>query len=114
MQDDSIHVRSAKLNDSNIMFPEEENTIVARVQIPADELEGVYVSTPVSIGDTGADLKHDMALEYDEEDGLWKKTFRSGKRIHLIVDDDKLAVWAVTKDGRETPALHVPFTWILG
>ncbi|MBP3371881.1 MAG: hypothetical protein J6L88_05075 [Clostridia bacterium] len=113
VQDNSIRVRAAKLNSDNIMLQETENTITAFVDIPAQELEGVYVSTPVSIGDTGNDLKHDMALEYDEQDGTWKKTFRSGKRIHLIVDDDKLAVWAVTKDGRETPALHVPFTWIL-
>lgn len=109
--DPAVQVLSAKLNDDNIMYPNRENTVTAQINLPAEELEGVYLTAPISIGATGFDLKSDMAMTY--LDGKWVKSFQSDERIHLIIDDCRLSLWAVTKDGRESPALDVDFTWLL-
>ena len=66
---------------------------------------------PISIGDTGFELKRDMALEY--QNGCWQKTFKSGKRIHLIIDDQKISIWAVTKENTESRTFQLPVEWIL-
>jgi hypothetical protein len=52
-----------------------------------------------------------MALEY--RNGVWFKKFRSGKRIHLIIDDFKISVWAVTKDQKESRTYCLPIEWKL-
>ncbi len=108
---DEVKVLSARMNEDNILVPQMENTLTAEVNLPAEELEGVYASVPISIGKTGNELKRDMTLVY--EDGVWKKTFQSGERIHLIIDDEKIALWAVAKDGKLSRTYHLPIDWVL-
>lgn len=109
--DKNISVVFAKLNSDNIVVPNCENTLIVKINLPFEETEGVYASVPISIGDTGNDLKRDMALEY--QDGCWVKKFKSGKRIDLIIDDCKIAIWAVSKNKRESCSLKLPINWIL-
>ena len=109
--DPAVRVLRAELNGDNIMRPGCSNVVTAEVNLPPEQLEGVYLTAPVSIGDTGFDLKCDMAMEYSG--GKWVKAFQSDERIHLIIDDCRLSVWAVTKDGAESEALDVDFTWLL-
>ncbi len=108
---DDVKILSAKVNKDNIIIPDTENTVEVQVNLPYDALEGVYASVPISIGETGYELKRDMALEY--RNGVWFKKFRSGKRIHLIIDDCKLSVWAVTKDQKESRTYCLPIEWKL-
>ncbi len=109
--DESVQITSACVNDDNIIYPNTENKIKAKVNIPYDELEGVYVSVPVSIGGTGYNLKRDMALDY--KDGIWYKKFNSGPRMNLIIDDNKLCFWAVTRKNTESKTYKLPINWIL-
>ena len=108
---DEIKVLSATINDNNIIIPCSENVLSVKVNMPFEELEGVYASVPISIGVTGNELKRDMALEY--KDGIWSKKFLSGERIHLIIDDFKLSIWVVTKDKKESRTYHMPIEWLL-
>lgn len=109
--DDEIEIISAKINEDNVIVPETENVLTAIVNIPYEELEGVYASVPISIGNTGHELRRDMALEY--QDGKWMKVFKSGKRIDLIIDDNKISIWAVTKKNRESKTYHLSINWLL-
>lgn len=108
---DKVQVLSARINDNNIIVPDAENELCVKVNVPFEDLEGVYASVPISIGDTGYDLKRDMALEY--KNGVWTKSFKSGQRINLIVDDFKISIWAVTKDKRESKTYYLPIEWLL-
>lgn len=109
--DNNIVITHAQLNADNIMVPEKENEPIANVNIPAKELEGVYASVPISIGNTGYELRRDMALEYT--DGAWRKNFFSGSRMSLIIDDCKIVIWAVTKDKKESASFKLPINWLL-
>ena len=107
-----IRILSARLNDDNVMRQNEENELTACVNLPPEDLEGVYASMPISIGETGDHLKHDMALEW--KDGVWKCRFCSGSRLSLIVDDDKIVLWAVSRKQRESAGFRLPIQWELG
>ena len=109
--DKRIRVLSAKLNSDNIILQNRENNLYVKINMPFEEMEGVYASVPISIGDTGKELKRDMALEY--KDGYWIKKFKSGKRIHLIIDDYKISIWAVSKDKRESNTYRLNINWNL-
>jgi len=109
--DEDIKVISAKINNNNVIVPESENVLSVDLNVPFESLEGVYASVPISIGDTGYELKRDMALEY--KNGVWTKSFISGQRIHLIIDDLKISIWAVTKDKRESKTYYLPIEWML-
>lgn len=101
----------ARVNDDNVIVPTAINTIFAELNIPREEVEGVYASVPISIGHTGEDLRCDMAFEYDS--GIWKKSFPSEERISLIIDDCKVVVWAVSKKNTESGGYTIPIDWIL-
>jgi len=109
--DDEIEILSASVNDNNIITQCSENILSVEVNMPFDKLEGVYASVPISIGDTDNELKRDMVLEY--KDGIWSKKFKSGERIHLIIDDYKISIWAVTKDKKESKSYHLSIEWLL-
>lgn len=109
--DKDIQILSARINDKDIIEPESENTLSVKINIPFEETEGVYASVPISIGNTGINLKRDMALEY--ENGYWIKKFRSGNRLSLIIDDNKISVWAVSKNNTESETFRLPINWRL-
>ena len=109
--DGSVTVTDVRLNSDNIMVPGELNTLTVTVNLPAEQLEGVYATNPITVSKTGFDLKRDMVLEY--RDGVWTKTFNSGIRDGLIIDVEKIVVWAVTKDKRESRAYKLRFDWLL-
>lgn len=109
--DKDIQILSARINDNDIIEPESENILSVKINIPFEETEGVYASVPISIGNTGINLKRDMALEY--ENGYWIKKFRSGNRLSLIIDDDKISVWAVSKNNTESETFRLPINWRL-
>lgn len=111
IMDESICILSAQLNSDNIVLPNCENTLCVKTNLTFEEAEGVYASVPISIGDTGNDLKRDMALEY--HNGYWIKNFQSGKRTGLIIDDNKISIWAVSKDKRESRSFKLPINWIM-
>ena len=109
--DCGVNVLSASVNDNNVIIPNSENVLRAYINIPFEETEGVYASVPISIGNTGNELKRDMVLEFS--DGCWKKTFKSGERLDLIIDDFKITVWAVSKDKKESEAYKLTINWLL-
>ena len=109
--DKDIQILSARINDNDVIEPKSENTLRAKINIPFDETEGVYASVPISIGDTGINLKRDMVLEY--ENGYWVKRFCSGDRLSLIIDDNKISVWAVSKNNTESETFRFPVNWRL-
>ena len=108
---DEIRILSAGINDNNIIVPAAENELYVTINVPFEDLEGVYASVPISIGDTHYELKRDMALDY--QNGAWRKSFKSGQRIHLIIDDCKISIWAVTKNKRESKTYYLPIEWLL-
>lgn len=107
--DKSIVITEGKLNSDNIMLQNDYNIISCKLNVPYEELEGVYASCPISSKDP--DLICDMALEYDN--GIWTKTFKVGSRKDIVIDDDKIVLWAVTKDQRESKSYKFPINWIL-
>lgn len=109
--DKDIQILSARINDNDVIEPKSENTLRVKTNIPFDETEGVYASVPISIGDTGINLKRDMVLEY--ENGYWVKRFCSGDRLSLIIDDNKISVWAVSKNNTESETFRFPVNWRL-
>ncbi len=111
LKSDDIKILSAKINLDNVIIPRSTNILKVKVNLPREELEGVYASVPISIGDTGCELKRDMALEY--KDGEWVKEFKSDERICLIIDDFKVSIWAVSKDKKVSSAYHMPIEWVL-
>ncbi len=109
--DKNIRIVSAKLNSDNIILQDSENVLSVKTSLSFEETEGVYASVPISIGNTGNELKRDMVLEY--HNGCWVKRFQSGKRISLIIDDNKISIWTVSKDKRESPSFKLPINWIM-
>ena len=80
----------------------------ARVNLPPDELEGVYVSTFIGPGSFC-----DHAMEYDQSAGLWSLTLRVGKRAVVILDCNESHVWAVAVDGSVSDAYRIGLEWHL-
>ena len=108
---EDVRICFAQLNDDNIMRPNSDNVLRVQVNLPPDQLEGVYASTPISIGTKGRILRHDMQM--DCERGEWRCKFNPASRLSLIVDDEKLSIWAVTKDHHESHTYVLPFQWLL-
>ncbi len=90
-----------------------EFTLVADVNLPYEDIEGVYCSNPINIDDSKMTLMTDGFLEYDFGKKVWIKRFYMGSRQFLIVDEQYLYVWAVTKDGRTSEARKVELHWKL-
>lgn len=95
----------------------EENhpyTLCASVNLPFEELEGVYASAQISIDEqSGSSLRADQRLEYDEATKLWTRTLKPGSRRLLIIDGRDIHVWAVSKGGSVSDPLRVPCEWRL-
>lgn len=95
----------------------EENhpyVLCASVNLPHDQLEGVYASAQISIdAHSGPSLRSDQRLEYDPETGLWKRALLPGSRRLLIFDGKDIHVWAVAADGVVSEPVRVPAEWHL-
>jgi len=113
VQDESVKVLSAELNGGlNLMLPNRENVLTVRVNMPDAETVGVYASVPISIGTPGNEMRADMALE-SKGNGIWEKRFPSGARLSLIVDDQKIVCWTVSRKMTESAGFVLPFEWLL-
>lgn len=104
--DQSVSVLNVQLNEDNIMNQNDTNIIRCRVNTDRGKLEGVYASVPV-----GGNIRHDVILNY--RDGIWEAGLDYGSRKDLIIDDEKIVVWAVTLDGKESEGFILPFDWAL-
>lgn len=71
----------------------EDFTLVVDVNIPRDELEGVYCSNPINIDDSKMTLMADGFLEYDLKKKVWFKKFYMGSRQFLIVDEQYISIY---------------------
>ncbi|MBQ0105552.1 MAG: hypothetical protein KBT47_05910 [Armatimonadetes bacterium] len=100
--DESVKITEADVNGNNIIYQEKDNILRCRVNLPYEELEGVY-ATSVNASD--------RALEY--RNGEWILEFPSPLRIHYILDENKFNIWAVTKDGRQSPIYPLKIDWVL-
>jgi hypothetical protein len=80
---------------------------------PPDEINGVYVSCPVSIDGFSVGMCRDRALEYDPADMLWKAEFKTGGRQLLIIDDEYLYVWFEDNGGFVSDTERVRLEWKL-
>ena len=100
--DTSIKITEAIINDDNIIYPNEKNIIKCKVNVPYEELEGVY-NCPI--------WGMDCLFEY--KDGFWVYEFDNPTRVNLILEDSKIAVWAVTKDRRESETYYLKINWKL-
>ena len=100
--DTSIKITEAIINDDNIIYPNEKNIIKCKVNVPYEELEGVY-NCPI--------WGMDCLFEY--KDGFWVYEFDNPTRVNLILEDSKIAVWAVTKDRRESETYFLKINWKL-
>lgn len=74
--------------------------------VPASELQGVYVSTGLPA--------EDRLLRYDEAQDVWTTSFRVKSRRSIIMDCQYNYVWAVMKDGRVGEPRRVPLQWRFG
>jgi hypothetical protein len=88
-------------------------TVCAVVNYNPDELEGVYLSAQVCIGQTYNTLKRDEKMVFDPYRRLWTCTLHMGNRHLLIIDGEEIHVWAVTKDGYVSPTRKVKIEWKL-
>lgn len=90
-----------------------EFTLLVDVNLPFEEIEGVYCTNPINIDDSKMTLMTDNRLTYDFSTKLWKKTFRMGTRQFLIIDEEFLSVWAVAKNGEISDRYRVRIEWKL-
>ncbi|MBD5463549.1 MAG: hypothetical protein HDR24_10945 [Lachnospiraceae bacterium] len=88
-------------------------TVCASVNLPPDELEGVYFSAQICIDQTYGTLDADDMMEYDSVQKVWKKVLHMGSRQLLIIDGEAIYVWAVTKDHYVSPAYKLKLEWQL-
>ena len=88
-------------------------TVCAYVNLPEDEIEGVYLSAQIAIDDTGETLKSDECMEYDPVKRLWKKTLHMGNRQYLIIDEEYIYIWAITKDQYMSKQYKIKVEWRL-
>jgi hypothetical protein len=87
-------------------------TVYASVNLPYDELEGVYVSAQIHIDKSVPfSLKSDEMLVYDPIRKLWKTELHMGNRQLLIIDGEYLHFWAVAKDKFVSPTYKVKVEW---
>jgi hypothetical protein len=73
----------------------------ATVDMPAGELEGVYLSGPWQ----------DVRMEHDAESGRWIFRHTHGARYGLIMDVPAYRVWAVSKQGIVSAGKDIPLAW---
>ena len=81
-----------------------ETRVFATVDMPAHELEGVYIS-----GNW-----HDVRMTYDPQSQRWCWTTRIDSRAGLIMDVDRYYVWAVATSGLVGPATCIGLQWRFG
>lgn len=97
----------------NVVEEYKEFTLVVDVNLSFNELEGVYCSNPINIDDSLMTLMTDNYLTYDPKNNVWKKKFYMGSRQFLIVDEEYLYVWAVTKNKETSETYKVRLEWRL-
>ena len=88
-------------------------TVYASVNLPPEELEGVYISAQISIDNLKNSLRSDESMEYDMQRHVWKKTLTVGSRQALIIDGEAIHLWAVTKDRYVSQDCQVKVNWHL-
>lgn len=89
-------------------------TLCASVNLPYDQLEGVYASAQISIdSQSGTSLRADQRLIYDPVANLWKRDMHPGSRRLLIIDGKDIHVWAISAKGEVSKPLCVAAEWKL-
>ncbi|MCE5327145.1 MAG: hypothetical protein LLG01_12110 [Planctomycetaceae bacterium] len=78
-----------------------ETKFSVSVDLPPEELEGVYLSYPV----------HDAAMTYDASCGRWVIPVGGLGRAWLIMDVPSYHVWAVAKSGLVSEPISIPLEW---
>ena len=97
-----------------IIYENKPYTLCASINLPPEELEGVYASAQISIDDQSkTSLRADQRLDFDSKTGLWKRELLPGSRKLLIIDGKDIHVWAVSKTGTVSPTFQVPVEWHL-
>ncbi len=115
--DNQVRINNAWIAEG-IVEEFREYTLCAHVNIDAKDLLGVFAGVQVCIdscvNSAGVETLHsNEALHYNERRGIWTKKLKMGNRHLLIVDDEQLFVWAVTKDGYMSETFEVSLSWRL-
>jgi hypothetical protein len=79
----------------------QETVFSAAVDMPPDELEGVYISGPVA----------DTAMTFNAASDRWIFNLTPSRRFALIMDVDHYRVWAVARNGRVSQAKKIFLAW---
>ena len=89
-------------------------TLYAGINLPFDDVEGVYFSAQITIGSLGRKSAYsDLAMKYNPDLNIWFYTVQMGRRNMLILDAPKLYVWVVSKSGAIGDIYSVPIQWKL-
>jgi hypothetical protein len=88
--------------------------ICAQVNLPPDELTGVYCSNPVNIdGASHGSLLTDHEFAFDPDTKTWTLSLHMGSRQLLIIDEEDINIWAVSKSGFVSEAYKLSVDWKL-
>ncbi|MCY2928676.1 MAG: hypothetical protein NTV86_04120 [Planctomycetota bacterium] len=79
----------------------QETSFSVVVDMPPEELEGVFISAPV----------YDARMGYDAATGRWEWHWTPWPRSALIMDVPAYSVWAVAKNGLVSEPVSIPLTW---
>jgi hypothetical protein len=82
-----------------------EITLTATVDMPPEQLRGVYVSAGW--------LGSFWPMGYDARSKTWRTVSYAPRRFPIL-DGDKAVFWAIGKDGQFGPSSTVPVKWLLG
>jgi hypothetical protein len=82
-------------------------TFFATTDLPAKELQGVYLSSVV-----GPDCWADQELQYNPETKTWSITLKLRERVRMILGCPCSYVWAVAKDGQVSDTWKIPMGWL--
>lgn len=107
-----IQVEAAWIRES-VIREMRDYTVCASVNLPPEELEGVYLSAQICIDQTYGTLDADDMMEYDSVQKVWKKVLHMGSRQLLIIDGEAVYIWAVTRDHYVSPAYKLKLEWQL-
>ena len=99
---------------SSAFASDEDVTIFASVNLPEDELEGVYMAAQVNITQRGrGSCFSDIPMTFDRQTGLYSHVIENGDRKQTILDAPELHFWCIDKNGSVSPTFHLPVQWKL-
>ena len=91
-----------------------DTMVYADVNLPYEDLEGVYLAAQVNIDQRGRQsVFSDIAMKYDQDTRRWYHKIQMGNRKLTIIDAPALHIWCITRDGTVSEDYTLEINWRL-